>query len=140
MKEYFADPDRSWSHRSSRFQRAIQHLRHVEAEWGAEDEEQALEQGEKPSTGKERVGTQNPGVEGCGAGTAKVSQVEEMIPHRIPRQVSRGTDETVLAPRSAPTLVVHCPLGAGHHQEEIYRRTPPTTKATQVVRAATSRT
>ena len=71
MKEYFADPDRSWSHRSSRFQKAIQHLRHVEAEWGAEDEEQAQEQGEKPLKEKERVGTQNPAGEGSGAGTAR---------------------------------------------------------------------
>ena len=45
----------------------------------------------------------------------EVSQVEDMIPYRIPRQVCWGTDETALAPQSAPTLVVHRPLGAGHH-------------------------
>ena len=138
MKEYFADPYRSWSHRSSWFQRAIQHLRHVEAEWGAEDEEQAQEQGEKRSKGKERVGTQYPGGDGSGAGTA--GGVGEMIPHRIPHQVSRGTYETALAPQRVPTLVVHRPLGAGHHQEETHHRTPLMTQATLVVREVVSRT
>ena len=79
-------------------------------------------------------------TQGEKAAELEVSQVEEMTPHQTPRQVSWGTDETALAPQSAPTLVVHRPLGAGHHQEEIHHRTSPTTQATQEVRAVTSRT
>ena len=80
MREYFADPDRSWSHHSTRFQQAVRHLLLVQAEWAAEEEEQVQEQGGKRSKGKEGAGmqkpggessgTQNPGGEGSRAGTA----------------------------------------------------------------------
>ena len=68
-------------------------------------------------------------------------QVEETIPHRTLQEATRETGGTVPVPRNAPTLVAHHPQGVGRHREEIrHLLTPPTTRATPVVRAATSRT
>ena len=66
MREVLGNPNASYEHRSSRFQRAVQHLKHVQEEMDAEAQEQAQERGDKRSKGKERAGTQKPGGESSG--------------------------------------------------------------------------
>ena len=66
MREVLGNPNASYEHRSSRFQRAVKHLKHVQEEMDAEAEEQAQERGDKRSKGKERAGTQKPGGESSG--------------------------------------------------------------------------
>ena len=139
MRKYFADPNQSLSHRSSRFHRAIQHVRRVQEEWGIEEKEKEQEKGEKPGKGKERLGTQNPGGEGSGAGTARGTTGGGNELPLNPRPGQLGNRQNRSRSPKRTTLVVHHPLEAGHNQEKIDYWTPPTTQATPVVRAATIR-
>ena len=74
--------------------------------------------------------------------------VGETTPRRVHRtlrtlrtrqKATRETDEIALGPQDVPISVAPHP-GVVRHQEEIrHHQTPPTTRATPVVRAATSR-
>ena len=82
-----------------------------------------------------------------------VGQLEELLAekttlrrihqtHQTPQtrqKATRETDEIALGPQNVPILVAPH-QGVARHQEEIrHHQTPPTTRATPVVRAATSR-
>ena len=156
MREFLPNPNASFEHRSTRFQRAIQHLRHVQEEMDAAAEQQAEDRGDKRSKGKERANTQKPGGESSGTqntgGTGSRATGGTADGGNNPRRIHRThhslrtrqkatweTDEIALGTRTVPISVAPHQGVVCHQKENRHHQTPPTARATPVVRAVTSR-